>query len=347
MQSSVVRSGFLFVRFSLQDEKKPPEKYYIELSNEEQQGRPCLLIYKDARKASNCLYMILDLDVKEAVQWRGKEPWERHSLKIATLDGGCVLSAADEEELYAWLQDIRMTLLPSPSFQESTRMPLQGSPLRENQSYWSTFLVMPDSETSARLQARGFVRLAIEVMGVTLTSAEGRLIALFPLKVVRRFGYTWNEFKIWSGRACMHGEGLFSFRTNQAREIADCITDLKQILKCGLSSPPEAKSPKPCDAEEHIYEEPAYLSLPFLLDARRIRPSSEQVQVPAASTSAAGPRPRAFGEASLPREHEWQFKTMMLLELVKEFCKGDSRRYCEVLNRFLERNGMTPLEWDF
>ncbi|ROT73499.1 hypothetical protein C7M84_008071 [Penaeus vannamei] len=57
-------------------------------------------------------------------------------------------------------------------------------------------------------------------------------------------------------------------------------------------------------------------------------------------------RERAPTPTSPFREYEWQIKTMMVLELAKELCKGDRRRYCEVLNQFLERNGMTPLEWD-
>ncbi|XP_069992545.1 uncharacterized protein [Penaeus vannamei] len=78
-------------------------------------------------------------------------------------------------------------------------------------------------------------------------------------------------------------------------------------------------------------------------------PQLARERAPTPTTVAESPqlaRERAPTPTSPFREYEWQIKTMMVLELAKELCKGDRRRYCEVLNQFLERNGMTPLEWD-
>ncbi|XP_047487623.1 docking protein 2-like [Penaeus chinensis] len=344
MQSSVVRSGFLFFRLSI-NEKKPSEKSYVVLNNGRQQCRPCLEVYKDARQyiAKNCIHVILDLDVRMAMQWQGKEAWELHSFQIVTIEGTCVFSPGDKEELDAWLWDVRGSLMHSPSFKKSTRMPLQGNLLYGScEKYQPTFLVMPDSLTSSRLQVSGSVLLVFLSEGFAVTSVDGRLIASFHLGVIRRFGYSLRNFKFWTGRACVLGEGLFVFLTEQGNEIVYYIKQTKEVLKNGIISPTETKSPK-SDTTEHIYEEPTYMRLPFF-DGQR--PSSLSPPVPEAPSMATGTKAPARGGSPLLREHEWQIKTMMVLEFAKEFCNGDSRRYCEILNKFLERQGLTPFVWD-
>lgn len=141
----------------------------------------------------------------------------------------------------------------SPSFKESTQMPLQGNQLYEScekckvikrliltlglfkkkiLTKWfyhyacsdcrfnvypdqPTFLVMPDSLTSTRLKVSGSVVLAIWTEGLAVTSANGCRIAQFHLKNIRKFAYNLNEFKFWTGRACNLGVGTFTFITKQ------------------------------------------------------------------------------------------------------------------------------------
>ncbi|XP_063593972.1 uncharacterized protein LOC134770975 isoform X2 [Penaeus indicus] len=321
MQSSVVRSGFLFFRFSI-NERKPYKKSYVVLNNGGQQYRPCLQVYEDDRQyiPNNCMYMILDLDVKEAMQWQGKEDWELHSF-----------------------QDVRGSLMYSPSFKKSTQMPLQGNLLYENcEKNQPTFLVMPDALTSSRLQVSGTVVLAVRSEGLAVTSADGRLIAPFHLKAIRSFGYSLNDFRFSTGRACCLGEGRFTFLTEQGKEIVYYIEETKKEYKTGVISPSATKSPK-SDTTEHTYEELTYMPFPFSDGQRSSSLSSPDPVAPSMATGTTAP---ARGGSSLLREHEWQIKTMMVLEFAKEFCNGDSRRYCEILNKFLERQGLTPFVWD-
>ncbi|XP_037791769.1 uncharacterized protein LOC119587091 [Penaeus monodon] len=207
----------------------------------------------------------------------------------------------------------------SPSFKESTQMPLQGNQLYEScEKYQPTFLVMPDSLTSTRLKVSGSVVLAIWTEGLAVTSANGCRIAQFHLKNIRKFAYNLNEFKFWTGRACGLGVGTFTFITKQGKEIYYYIQETKKVLKNVFNLPPETKSP-PCDTTEHVYEELTYMCLP-IFDGQRY--SSLSPPVAGASAMAARTKAPARGGSPLLREHEWQIKTMMVLEFAKEFCNG-------------------------
>ncbi|XP_042868915.1 uncharacterized protein LOC122251235 [Penaeus japonicus] len=335
---------------------------------------PRLLVCLDehqSKTSGNCL----SLEVKEAKEWQGTAAWEYFSFKIVTSDCEYIISAANERERNLWLEDVAWTFFRSPVGEESAQASvIENSHEYENPyKYSRSFMGTPDAVTSQCLGVGGCVILFINGFYLTVTSPDGNRLGRFNICNLRRYGFTAKTFHVETGRKSMFGEGTFTFFTTQGKHIiANWKEDVRQAKLTGNVNltPGELEPPamfalpaftKPGHTYakcEEVVESCSSFRQQFLdsdstdeeVDTKEAEPRSPKGRTFSSSApvrSACVDNTHAPTANSSFREHEWQIKTTMVLEFAKEFCKGDKRRYCEILNHFLVSHGMTPLPWDW
>lgn len=79
-------------------------------------------------------------------------------------------------------------------------------------------IIETDASIGCGLRPSTLYELAVELSQIVLRQ-DNKLLFVWPLKHVRRYGYTSNSFSIEAGSKCETGEGLFIFRCNDAIQL--------------------------------------------------------------------------------------------------------------------------------
>ncbi|ROT76085.1 putative docking protein 3 [Penaeus vannamei] len=176
-------------------------------------------------------------------------------------------------------------------------------------------MVTVGAETRSKLAVDGQIRMLIEEGHITLISPEGKRVMRWSMGQLRRFGYKINNFHLEAGRKSESGEGVFSFVTNQGRQIHAMVTKEKARTRTsGLSLTPslpvgQVTPPEPSDAPVitiggHTYEEVEVMqnkdllpALPQASPTKPPRPSQNKFPNDSSSSAeslSAAPVPIAF-----------------------------------------------------
>ncbi|KAH9398659.1 Insulin receptor binding [Tyrophagus putrescentiae] len=79
-------------------------------------------------------------------------------------------------------------------------------------------IIETEASIGCGLRPSTLYELAVELSQIVLRH-DNKLLFVWPLKHVRRYGYTSNSFSIEAGSKCITGEGLFIFRCNEAFQL--------------------------------------------------------------------------------------------------------------------------------
>lgn len=79
-------------------------------------------------------------------------------------------------------------------------------------------IIETDASIGCGLRANILYELAVELSQIVLRQ-DNQVLFVWPLKHVRRYGYTSNSFSFEAGSKCITGEGLFIFRCNNAIQL--------------------------------------------------------------------------------------------------------------------------------
>lgn len=93
-------------------------------------------------------------------------------------------------------------------------------------------IIETEASIGCGLRPSTLYELTVELSQIVLQQ-DNTVLVLWPLKYVRRFGYTSNSFSIEAGSKCETGEGLFIFRSPQAIKLYnlanESVAKIKQI----------------------------------------------------------------------------------------------------------------------
>ncbi|XP_047480116.1 docking protein 2-like [Penaeus chinensis] len=194
------------------------------------------------------------------------------SFQVSIKDQVNDFSVDSKEERNAWVRMIQDVFFqPQQSANSTTKVGADGI-VSENDIYISAdevvreFMVTIGAETRSKLAVDGQMRLLIEDGHITLISPEGKRVMRWSMGQLRRFGYRTNDFHLEAGRKSESGEGVFSFVTNQGRQIHAMVSKEKArtrtsgmsqtpSLPVGQVTPPEASDAPVITIGGHTYEE--------------------------------------------------------------------------------------------
>lgn len=242
------------------------------------------------------------------------------SFQVAIKDQVNDFSVDSNAERNAWVRMIQDVFFQPQQSADPAASVRAEEMVSENDIYVSAdevvreFMVTVGAETRSKLAVDGQIRMLIEEGHITLISPEGKRVMRWSMGQLRRFGYKINNFHLEAGRKSESGEGVFSFVTNQGRQIHAMVTKEKARTRTsGLSLTPslpvgQVTPPEPSDAPVitiggHTYEEVEVMqNKPS--PTKPPRPSQNKFPNDSSSSAeslSAAPVPIAFANIKSPR----------------------------------------------
>lgn len=122
-------------------------------------------------------------------------------------------------------------------------------------------IIETDASIGCGLIPSTLYELAVELSQIVLRQ-DNKVLFVWPLKHVRRFGYTSNSFSIEAGSKCITGEGLFIFRCNNAillyNQAIASVDRIKQLKSRQLlHSQPKVIVPSAVSFDEELFLGPS------------------------------------------------------------------------------------------
>lgn len=202
-----------------------------------------------------------------------QEPAPANQINIVTKTESLTLNALNEVDLKNWVQALQNVAFKDKS---STLMRHNSVMEEDNDLYCTSYT---DGIFPVTLSASDATQLkcALEPKSYTLqltateiqlknidTNIAPTILAKWPYRYIRKYGYRDGKFTFEAGRKCDTGEGVFSFHHNNPQEVFRCMAakmkSMKKLingdsvasLDCGehqlnaaLSMEPGSRSPLP------------------------------------------------------------------------------------------------------
>lgn len=196
-----------------------------------------------------------------------QEPSHTNQISIVTKTGTLTLNALNETELKHWLQ-----ALQNVAFKDKSATLMRNSVMEEdNDLYYTSYsdgiftvklLASDIAHIHCNLEAKTYI-LHLTTTEIQLKNIDNSdaIVAKWPYRYVRKYGYRDGKFTFEAGRKCDTGEGVFSLHHSNPQEVFRCMAakmkSMKKLmsgesLDCGehqlnaaLSMEPGSRSPLP------------------------------------------------------------------------------------------------------
>lgn len=228
-----------------------------------------------------------------------QEPAPANLIHIVKMTGTLTLNTLTEEDLKEWLN-----ALQSVAFRDKGGTSSRSTAIEEdNDLYCSSYgdglfiVKLIPSETSIRcnIEPKSYM-LHLTATELQLKSAEdlSNIIAKWPYRFIRKYGYRDGNFTFEAGRKCNTGEGVFTLDHTNPQEVFRCMSSKMKSMKklisgeslnsidCGenqlsaaLSMEPGSRSPLPPSPQNPNGCEFEINSTHSVISMRNFLPSSD------------------------------------------------------------------------
>lgn len=240
-----------------------------------------------------------------------QEPSQANQITIVTKTGTLTLNALNEIELKHWVQ-----ALQSVAFKDKSATMMRNSVMEEDNDLYCTsysdgiftvrLLASDIAHIQCNLEAKSYI-LHLTTTEIQLKNIDNNaaIIAKWPYRYVRKYGYRDGKFTFEAGRKCDTGEGVFSLQHSNPQEVFRCMAakmkSMKKLisgesLDCGehqlnaaLSMEPGSRSPLPPSHHQNHSETDPNHSGHLIRDFLSSNDSLNNVHIPLASPTALTP----------------------------------------------------------
>lgn len=207
-----------------------------------------------------------------------QEPPPANLIHVVTKSGTLTLNALNENDLKKWVN-----ALQSVAFKDKGTLPRNSVIEEDNDLYCTSYsdgvftirLHLSDTSVKCNLEAKTYV-LHLTTTELQLKSMEenNAIVAKWPYRYIRKYGYRDGKFTFEAGRKCDTGEGIFSLEHSNPQEVFRCMAakmkSMKKLisgdsivsLDCGehqlnaaLSMEAGSRSPLPPSPNHHSHSE--------------------------------------------------------------------------------------------
>lgn len=259
------QTGFSLNRIS---KKKQPNHKHCLLFKASQHGIERLEIC-DKEDDKNPKIITLENCVKIT-----QEPPPANLIHVVTKSGTLTLNALNENDLKKWVN-----ALQSVAFKDKGTLPRNSVIEEDNDLYCTSYsdgvftirLHLSDTSVKCNLEAKTYV-LHLTTTELQLKSMEENnvIVAKWPYRYIRKYGYRDGKFTFEAGRKCDTGEGVFSLEHSNPQEVFRCMAakmkSMKKLisgdnigsldqLNAALSMEPGSRSPLPPSPNHHSHSE--------------------------------------------------------------------------------------------
>lgn len=158
----------------------------------------------------------------------------------------------------------------------------QQAPAMQAGTLHDVQIIETEASIGCGLRPSALYELAVELSQIVLRH-DNKLLFVWPLKHVRRYGYTSNSFSIEAGSKCITGEGLFIFRCNEAIQLYNQaiasvarIKQLKSKQSALVHSPPKVMLHSTTPFDEELFLGPMYGAPPESASLSLLTPISRK-----------------------------------------------------------------------
>lgn len=167
-----------------------------------------------------------------------QEPPPANLINIVTKTETLTLNALNEKDLKDWLE-----ALQSVAFKDKTQPPARNSVMEEDNDLYCTSYT--DGIFTVNLQAADLAQInsslepktytmqltATEIQLKNLDVNGATIVAKWPYRYIRKYGYRDGKFTFEAGRKCDTGEGVFSFHHINPQEVFRCMGAKMKSMK--------------------------------------------------------------------------------------------------------------------
>lgn len=207
-----------------------------------------------------------------------QEPSPANLIHVVTKSGTLTLSALNDNDLKKWVN-----ALQSVAFKDKGTLPRNSVIEEDNDLYCTSYsdgvftirLHLSDTSVKCNLEAKTYL-LHLTTTELQLKSMEenNAIVARWPYRYIRKYGYRDGKFTFEAGRKCDTGEGVFSLEHSNPQEVFRCMAakmkSMKKLisgdsigsLDCGehqlnaaLSMEAGSRSPLPPSPNHHSHSE--------------------------------------------------------------------------------------------
>lgn len=183
-----------------------------------------------------------------------QEPAPSNQINIVTKTGTLTLNALNEAELKHWVQ-----ALQSVAFKDKSGTLTRNSVIEEDNDLYCTsysdgifnvkLLASDIAHLKCKLDAKSYI-LHLTATEIQLKNIENAgIVAKWPYRYVRKYGYRDGKFTFEAGRKCDTGEGEFSLHHANPQEVFRCMAAKMKSMKKLISG----ESMASLDCGEHQF----------------------------------------------------------------------------------------------
>ncbi|XP_042892315.1 docking protein 3-like [Penaeus japonicus] len=302
---------------------KKYKQFYAKLYKTSRSGVARLELFSDEKSSvsSPPSFVIVASEVIKVSPCGPLSSEEVFAFQVSVKDQVNYFSVENNQERNAWVTMIQDVFFQPRQNVEIASNSEDNEVVSENDIYISAdevvreFTVTIGAETRSKLAVDGLVRLLIEDGHITLITPEGKRVMRWGMGQLRRFGYKNNDFHLEAGRKSQSGEGVFTFVTNQGKQIHTMVSKEKARTRTSVTSKTasslpagQVTPPEPSDAPivtigGHTYEEVSVIqSKPSPIKPPRPSQNKFPSDSPSpADTPPAAPAPITFANIKSPR----------------------------------------------
>lgn len=169
-----------------------------------------------------------------------QEPAPANQITIVMKTGTLTLNALNETELKHWVQ-----ALQNVAFKDKSSTLARNSVMEEeNDLYCSTYgdgdgiftVVLHESDATllhCSLEAKSYTMhlTTTEIQLKSLDVNGATVVAKWPYRFIRKYGYSDGKIKFEAGRKCDTGEGEFKFHHSNPKAVFRCLADKMKSMK--------------------------------------------------------------------------------------------------------------------
>lgn len=222
-------SGFLLIKsqngFNIK--QNPKKKRFVMLFKRSTQGIERLEI-GDSETDKNPRLVTLENCIKVNSELASLQ------INVVTKSGQIVFQCSNESELNLWTKSLQ-----SVAFNEKLAQSKRNSIVEYNELYCSSFsegkftctLTPTDITIKNKLETKDYI-LELTSTEIQLKNTEDEsIVAKWPYRYIRKYGYRDGKFTFEAGRKCDTGEGVFKLDHSNPQEIFRCMSAKMKSMK--------------------------------------------------------------------------------------------------------------------